>query len=419
MGGTRQWSVSADWIVPVDSPPIVNGVMRGRGKVIEAVGPPRDVPHSQNHRTFRGAAVVPGLINAHAHLDQTHLAGQLPPNRPFLDWLEAARANPLAGKEQDAVVAQGAGQAIAGGTTALADVSWNHRAWLVLRHSPLRKVCMAELQDLYDSPTGLEALVKKLRGAPSSDPSIRFGLSLHSPWSVSPALCREAVSLAARRNWLIATHLAETESERQYMLHRLGLLVEYRRRQGAPPSPEDTFRGTPIAYASQVGLLDCPALLLHASRIDDDDIHLLSRGKATVVYCPRANKFWGRGPHRYADMIAAGINVALGTETMAANVNLDMIDEMRQLRFEGKVDVNTILRTATVNPAKALGWDDRIGTLTAGKQADWVAVELGPNPGNPIESMLTLGGRVLETVIAGATVYQYAEAGRATGGGGE
>ena len=406
MAGVKQWSISADWIVPVDGPPIVNGVMRGRGKIIEAIGMPREVPHSANHQVFRKAAVIPGLVNAHAHLDQTHLAGQFPPNRPFLDWLEAARAKPLAGKDQDTVVAQGAAGALATGTTALVDVSWNHRAWLTLRNSPLRKVCLCELQDLFDPPTDLEGLVKKLRGTPPADLAMRFGLMLQSPWSVSQALCQEAIALAGRRNWLVGMHLAETEAERQYMLHRLGQLIEYRRRQGATEAPDDAFRGTPINYARAVGLLDIPALLIHLSRIDDEDIHLLSQGRATVVYCPRANKFWGRGAHRYADMVAAGVNVALGTETLAANANMDMIDEMRQLRFDGKVDVNTILRIATLNGAKALGWDDRIGTLTPGKQADWVAVQLGPNPGNPIESMLTLGGKVLETAIAGETVFR-------------
>ena len=407
MPGMKQWSVSADWIVPVDGPPIVNGVMRGRGKLIEAIGLPREVPHSANHQTFRKAAVIPGLVNAHAHLDQTHMAGQLPPNRPFLDWLEASRAKPLAGKDQDTVVAQGAAAALATGTTALVDVSWNHRAWLTLRGSPLRTVCMPELQDLYDPPADLDGLVKKLRGAPAADLAIRFGLFLQAPWSVSPALCKETLSLAARRNWIVGMHLAETEAERQYMLHHLGQLIEYRRRQGAKDVPDETFRGTPIAYARSVGLLDVPALLIHLSRIDDEDIHLLSQGRASVVYCPRANKFWGRGSHRYADMLAAGVNVALGTETMAANANMDMIEEMRQLRFEGKIDVNAILRTATLNGAKALGWDDRIGTLTPGKQADWTAVQLGPNPGNPIESMLTLGGKVLQTAVAGETVFRH------------
>ncbi|MCY2928994.1 MAG: amidohydrolase family protein [Planctomycetota bacterium] len=406
MAGMKQWSVSADWIVPVDGPPIVNGVMRGRGKLIEAIGAPREVAHSANHKVFRKATIIPGLVNAHAHLEQSHLAGQLPPNRPFLDWLEAQRAKPLAGKDQDTVVAQGAAGALATGTTALADVSWNHRAWLTLRNSPLRKVCMNEVQDLFDPPSDLDGMVKKLRGAPPADVGIRYGLMLQSPWTASPALCKEAVSLAGRRNWIIGMHLAETEAERQYMLHRLGQLIEYRRRQGASEPADDTFRGTPIAYARSIGLLDIPALLVHLSRIDDEDVHQLSQGRATVVYCPRANKFWGRGAHRYADMIAAGVNVALGTETLAANANMDMIDEMRQLRFEGKVDVNTILRAATLNGAKAFGWDDRIGTLTPGKQADWVAVQLGPNPGNPIESMLTMGGKVLETAIAGETVYR-------------
>ena len=213
MAGMKQWSISADWIVPVDGPPIVNGVMRGRGKLIEAIGPAREVAHSANHQVFRKATIIPGLVNAHAHLDQTHLAGQLPPNRPFLDWLEAARAKPLAGKDQDTVVAQGAAGALATGTTALADVSWNHRAWLTLRNSPLRKVCMSELQDLYDPPSDLDGMVKKLRGAPAVDMGMRYGLLLQAPWCVSPALCKEAISLAGRRNWVIGIHLAETEAE--------------------------------------------------------------------------------------------------------------------------------------------------------------------------------------------------------------
>lgn len=408
MTAAKRWSVSGDWLAPGDGPPIRGGVMRGRGLTIEAVGDPRQVPHAEDHRTFSGAAILPGLVNTHTHLEQTHLAGRLRANRPFAEWFELVEDGQLTGKEQATCVLEGAAQAAATGTTALADISHNNCAWRALKKSPLRTLCMGRIIGLTDEAALVDKVTSVLKGVRTSQ-KLRFGLAPHAPYSTSRRLYKHAISSATQRHWLVATHLAETEAERQFLLHGLGMFAQFRRRFGSPDPAAEAYNCTPVAFARRIGLLEVPSLLAHVNCIDDDDLQILAGGKASVAYCPRANAFFGRSAHRYADMIGAGINVALGTDGMGDNTDVDMIDEMRRVRFEGRVPVDTILRMATLNGAKALGWDDKIGSLAPGKLADWVAVTVPAGAGHPVEAILTLGGEVLETTIAGQTVYRHAE----------
>jgi cytosine/adenosine deaminase-related metal-dependent hydrolase len=315
-------------------------------------------------------------------------------------------------KEQlTAAVAAGAAEAIASGTTALADISHDNRAWQVLAPLPLRKLCLAEVLGLGPLASGaMSRLQESLANIPSPPEQqalrLEFGISPHAPYTTSEALYRQAIELARDRGWRVCTHLAETRGERQFLATGGGRFLQFLKQIGLIDSSFVPLSCKPIQFAQRVGLLEIPSILAHVNYLDDDELDLLAAGRASVVYCPLSGAFFGRRGHRYAQMLQRGINVALGTDSLASNDRLDMLAEMRSLRADGLLDNHTILGMGTLNGAIALGWDQRIGTLEAGKRADWIAVELPPNSqtADPLETILTSDCKVARTVIDGETV---------------
>jgi len=399
-------SISAGWIVPGDRRPIRDGVIRWRGNKIEAIGPLQEVSPAADHRVLGEVAVIPGLINTFAQLELTRLSGKLPRGRPLTQWLFAMnRARPT-GSDQDAAVADGAAQSLAEGTTALTDVSHNARSWKVLADTPLRKLCLIEISGI--GPTerkALDRLNKPLGKGLRSTSRLRFGIAPHAPYSTSEKVYSKAGSLARRRRWVVATRLAQTEAERQFLLSGTGRFFEYLARLGLVDSSVSSSGCKPVEFASRAGLLGGPCILAHVNAVDDEELKILSQTAASVAYCPGSNAFFGITGHRYSEMLAAGINVTVGSDSLGCNDSLSVLAQMQRLRHEGRVDNETILRMGTINGAKALGWEDQIGSLTPGKQADWVVMEIPPQSSGPLEPIMTGQTRVLQTVIAGKTAF--------------
>lgn len=401
----KDWSISAQWIVPGTGRAIRDAVMRCRGASIEAIGRLGRVPPSAHHTDLGEVVVLPGLVNAHTHLELTHMRGQLPRRRPMPQWLFALMRRRLTGTAQAGSIIDGAEEALATGTTALADICHNHRAWKILKDSPLRKLCFAEIVGIGPASLGaMSKLLGRVKGC-RSGARIRFGISPHAPYSTGIDIYRQAIKEARRRKWPVATHLAETEGERQFLLRGTGNLFEFLARLGMIDSSVSIEGCKPVEFANRVGLFDGPCILAHVNYVDDEELKLLARSEATVVYCPRASEFFGRSGHRYPEMIAKGINVALGTDGLACNDSLSMFEEMRFLRTDARVDNYTILKMATLNGAKALGWGDRIGSLQPGKQADYVVVDMPAGAGDPLEALFTSEPQILQTVIAGKAVF--------------
>jgi cytosine/adenosine deaminase-related metal-dependent hydrolase len=404
----KTWSISAAWILPADGRTLTRGVLRGRGATIEAVGPEPLVAPSDSgqHRDLGQAVILPGLVNAHTHLELTGLRGHLPRHKPITQWLDALRSHWPAAAELGTAVVQGAEEALAAGTTALADICHNHRAWRKLKDTPLRCACFAEVQGMGPLADDALARLQKYTADCRATVRMRFGISPNAPYTTSVEVYRQAVRIARKHNWLLCTHLAETESERQFLLHGTGRLMDFLLHTGLP-KPALTPPGcTPVGFARDVGLFDGPCILAHVNFLDDAEMKILASSGASVVCCPRSNDFFGRSGHRYAEMLAAGINVAVGTDSLASNTSLDVIAELARLRSEAKVDNQTLLRMGTLNGAKALGWDDRIGSLEPGKQADWVALSLPPGTTAPLEAVFTGQARVMEVGVAGKVVWR-------------
>ncbi len=402
----RAWSISAEWIVRGDAPAVRRGVLRGRGGRIETVGPRGEVEPAAEHRSLGRAVVLPGLINAHTHLELTPLRGKLPARRPLAQWLfGVARKRPRGPEARAAGIRDGAVEALAAGTTTLADTCHDNFAWRVLKPSPLRKVCFAEVMGIGPLAPGAKAKLEAQLADLEPDRRLRFGIAPHAPYSVTPELYRDALAIARRRGWPVSTHLAETESERQFLRSGGGKLFEFLARLGLYDSSVEIAGAKPVVLAERLGLLEAGTLLGHCNYIDDEELELLAGSSASVAYCPRSAAFFGHTGHRYPEMLSAGVNVCLGTDSLASNTTLSILDEMRRLRRDARTSNAAILAMGTVNGARALGMDAEVGTLNAGKLADLAVVPLGDDAGaEPVEAVLTGEQTVAATMIGGEWV---------------
>ena len=174
----------------------------------------------------------------------------------------------------------------------------------------------------------------------------------------------------------IVTHLAESLDEAVFLEQHAGPFRQLWETLGRWDDAVPRFAGGPIRYAEHLGLLGYPTLLAHVNYCDDAELAILAAGRASVVYCPRTHAYFRHAPHRWRDMLAAGINVAIGTDSTASSGDLNLLDDLRLLhRIAPEVPVDQLWEMATIRGAKALMWENEIGSLEPGKSADMIAFD--------------------------------------------
>jgi cytosine/adenosine deaminase-related metal-dependent hydrolase len=316
------------------------------------------------------AAVIPGLVNAHTHLDLSGLRGRCPPTPDFTGWLRQVIAHRHATTpgQVEADVRAGLAEALRYGTTLLGDISAGGTSWDALAEAPLRAVVFYEMLGLSrerarQSWRGMLAWLNSRRTASACRP----GLSPHAPYSTRFQL----FFIAGAHGVPAATHLAETAAELELLRDRSGPFVPFLHELGAW-SPEGLVRGPEHALQLLGGRV--PVLIVHGSHLHPDT-PIPAQG--TLVYCPRTHAAFGHTPHPFRDFLARGVRVALGTDSLASNPDLDVLAEARFLHARyPDVPGAVLLHLATLAGAEALGWQDEAGSLTPGKSADLAVVPL-------------------------------------------
>jgi cytosine/adenosine deaminase-related metal-dependent hydrolase len=393
----------------MEGPPIREGAVAFEGGVILDVGSARDVLARHPDATVEDrsdATLLPGLVNAHTHLELSEFACGSPP-AGFVDWIlqlvprgtidlnsihqSVARSVPI-----------GVAQCLRFGVTCVGDISRHCTVSRpLLRNGPLRVVSYGEVQAMAQRRGLLDERIATAMDDRFDSPWLRTAITPHAPYSVEIDGYRRCVELARSRAMPIATHLAETRDEATFLANQTG---PFRRLWDALHAwDEDVprFAGGPIRFAEAVGLLAYPrALLAHVNYCDDEELTILARGRASVVYCPRTHAFFGHPPHRWRDMLDCGINVAVGTDSCASSPDLDLVEELRMLRrLAPEVLVEVIWQMATVNGARALDMSGRLGVLRPGAAADFVLFD-GTDE-RPLEWILDRGAAVREVWIDG------------------
>ncbi len=396
-------SISADWVLPVDGPPIEGGVVRYEdGRIV-------DVGRGRAERHFDEAAIVPGFVNAHTHLEYANYAG-FGDGTPFGPWIRThiARKAQLDAADMLAVARLGALESLRSGVTTVADYSFSGAAVRAAVDAGLRATVYLEVFAV--DPEDAERQWTEKRARVEEAPLVRIGISPHAPYTCSLDTYRYCLSLGVP----VGTHLAESTNETEWLLHGRGPLEEI----GALLVPPPGLR--PVAALEPV--LGPELLCAHCVEVDDSEIALLAVRDVPIAHCPRSNALLGCGIAPLTALRGAGARVGLGTDSPASTPSFDLFDELRAAVYAARarerradaLGASEALALATIGSARALRLDADVGTLTAGKRADLTVVSLAGSPYHPVEdpaAAVVFGGspdRVLETIVDGQTRYRKA-----------
>ncbi|MDX6547538.1 MAG: aminodeoxyfutalosine deaminase [Gaiellales bacterium] len=373
--------LGADWVLPMDGPPVRDGAVRIEGGVIAEVS----AALTPDQR-FAGGVILPGLVNAHTHVEYLSMSA-MADGLPFTPWIEQliVRKRGLGRDDYLAQAEAGVQACLAGGVTTIADCSYADTVAEAAIAQGLRAIVYLEAFSDQGDPAGLMAA--RLDALPA-DELITPGVSPHAPYTVTVEHYAELIALARSRGIPVATHLLESERDTR-----------------------------PLAELEHV--LGPDTVGVHLVRATAGDIALLARLDVPVVHCPRSNALLGCGTAPLPELLAAGLAVGLGTDSPASALSFDMWDEMRAAILLGRaraerpdaLTAEQALRMATSEGARAIGLGDRVGSLTAGKRADLTVLDLTGSPYLPWDDPVTAavyGGtadRVLLTMVEGRLRY--------------
>jgi cytosine/adenosine deaminase-related metal-dependent hydrolase len=373
------WTVTARLVFPVEQPPLERGTVTVRDGRILAVG-----PHGRHTPDLDcgDAALLPGLVNAHTHLDLSGMRGLAPPTPDFIGWLRRVIAHRRVRTPEQvrADVRAGLAESLRHGTTLLGDISGDGGSWDVLAAAPLRAVVFRELLGLpAERASRAWADSDAWLAAHPATPTCLPGVSPHAPYSVRVSTFAAASAAAVPA----AVHLAETAAEVELLGHRRGPFVAFLRELGVwDPGGLADDAGHVLRLMNGLS----PALFVHANYLPPD-APFPSNGR--VVYCPRTHAAFGHPPHPFRAFLARGVRVAFGTDGLASNPDLGVLAEARFVYANyPDMDGGELLRMATLSGAEALGWQRETGSLAPGKSADLVVVPLQGGDGRDPHRLL-------------------------------
>jgi aminodeoxyfutalosine deaminase len=387
-------------VVPMDRPPLRDGgVVFDEGRILE-VGDGDQLARGHPDSLVKDlgqVVLLPGLVNAHSHLELSgHKRGGPPAS--FVDWLLGVMGKPNDVAES---VRIGVEQSLRFGVTTIGDISRQCGVTRpLLAKGPLRIVSYGEVQAMAKRRGLLGERFAVASDATYESDFVGVGVTPHAPYSIEPEGYRHCLDFAIRTGRPIATHLAETLDEAPFLAENAGPFRKLWDVLDAWDDKVPRFVGGPIRYARELGLLDYPTLLAHVNYCDDEEMAILAAGKASVVYCPRTHAYFGHPPHRWREMLARGINVAVGTDSCASSPDLNLLDDLRLLRqIAPDVAAIDLFAMATIRAARAIGVEGIAGSLTPGKAADAIAI-----PGSSLEDVLDQKLRPSRVWIGGTAV---------------
>jgi aminodeoxyfutalosine deaminase len=386
--------VRARTVVTMDGPPIENGAVAVSGNRIVDVGRFDDIKtrNAGNTLDLAEQVLLPGLINAHCHLDYTCLRGKIPPQKSFTEWIRTINAEKatLAPKDYIASINEGFAEATRFGTTTIANLT-AFPELIPQIQPPVRTCWFAELIDIRAPERAnelVDSAIESLGRAPP--PGAPWGLAPHALFTASKDLYRSCEEIARDAGALLTTHLAESREEMEVFRDASGPLYEFIKSIGRPM--DDCGSKTPLGlFLDLVGSGGSPNrpraievsrpylswIVAHLNELTESDFELLekSNSKLHVVHCPRSHKYFGHSPFAFDRLRSFGFNICLGTDSLASNESLSLLAEMRAFRKEfPSVSAEKIFQMVTVNPARALRFENALGQIRPGFGADLIAI---------------------------------------------
>jgi 5-methylthioadenosine/S-adenosylhomocysteine deaminase len=421
----------AKWVLPISALPIQDGGVLVRDGLIERVGP-RDSFGEIEHedvRDFGQAVVMPGFVDLHTHLAYSAFRG-LCDDLPYAMWKlqVGGLAQRLDEHDWQASARLGALEAMRSGITCVANISPDRWALEAMLESGLRGIAYREVEGMgaSESRDNLAEAVRFLDAASEraaqADGRISVGIAPHSPYSAGSDVYTGCTRIAKERWIPIATHLAGSRDEYEFVKYGSSMLAnEYRVQKGWEDVPWQPTGVSPVKYVQQWQFFTCENVLIaHGIHVSDDDIQVLERYDVAIAHCPRCAAKLGMGIAPLKEFTRAGLRVGLGTDSPASNNTMDPFDEMRigllvqraaTLSVEG-LSAERFVRTATLGGAEALKLDGRIGSLEPGKEADLIAVDLSHShqlpTTDPYSALVYTANQedVSMTMVAGRVLFE-------------
>jgi 5-methylthioadenosine/S-adenosylhomocysteine deaminase len=396
--------LSADWVLPVGSPPIQNGAVVIEDGRIAAVGTKDGLGSGIE---YADSIILPGLVNAHSHLEYAVYAG-FGDGLPFTPWIiiHTERKARIGVPEMEQIARLGAAECLASGITTVADCSFSGATATACAELGLRAIVYIEVFSPEGKTEHIETRYRahRERIEDSLSEHVRIGISPHSLYTASVELWEEAAALGLP----MATHLEESEAEREWLHHGTGPLAEH------------PIARTSLVELAERGLLSPRLAAAHCVWVDGDEIAILAEHGVAAVHCPRSNAVLGCGIAPVRELLDAGLAVGLGTDSPASAPSFDMFEELRTALFLARarerrpeaLTATEALELATLGSARALGLESEVGSLESGKRADLVVLSLEGSPFLPWEdpaAAAVLGGcpqRVTATLVNGEIRYE-------------
>lgn len=390
-------------VFPVDGPPIENGVIEMTDGRITALHDRSDFQATD----LGNVAVVPGLINAHTHLEFSDLPLPITPSNPFTDWIrQVVQSRRQRNCSVEEIVQSGFAESVRHGTTTIGEIAtyddelstvWNNGGPVTI----FRELIGFSSDQLEPQMEIARQHLQRTAGT-ATHKNITHGLSPHAPYTVHPELLRQTIQLATEQNAPIAMHLAETTAELEFLATGGGLFADLLREFGVWKSGTVPLGTRPLDLLQQ--LADAPhSLIVHGNYLRDDELQFIAEHEQfSLIVCPRTHAYFGHPPHPWPQVVAQNGTVAVGTDSRASNPDLSIWRELQFLRQQHPADSETqLLQLGTLNGAVALRQNDELGSLTCGKIANLAVVELTNRSNKPRPDLFDVRHRITAVMIAG------------------
>jgi len=399
-------------VLPISHPPIEDGAVLVSGNRIAQVGAWKDFSATGSEVIDLGETILmPGLINAHCHLDYTDMAGLMPPQKSFTDWIQLMLATKAGWNYSDYAESWIHGEHMLrkSGTTTVADFEAVPELLPdVWSSTPLRVISLMEMTGVKSrrEPRAiLQDNVEHILTLPGG--RCRPGLAPHAPYSTPPELLRLAAEMARHRHWPLSIHVAESVQEFEMFTAGDGVMFDWLRRNHRDMS--DCGACSPLQHLDRFGVLNDNCLAVHVNYLAEGDAKLLAKRKTSVAHCPRSHAYFGHEEFPFPTLARAKVNICLGTDSLATvykkprqTVELNMFEEMQAFAAKHpRVSAEKILRMATVNGARALGMEGVAAEICKNALADIIAIPFRGNFDHATEAAVQHKGDVAACMIDG------------------
>jgi 5-methylthioadenosine/S-adenosylhomocysteine deaminase len=407
----------ARWVVPVTSDPIEHGCVVEHNGSIEYVGPLEGAPKGEDH-DLGESVLLPGIINTHTHLELTAMRGFLE-DLCFNDWIDKLRSSRKEALTEEMLLDSaryGIVEGLHAGITTYADTCAAGLVMEAMLEMGVRGIMFQETFGSAPEQTDEAMAVLKERVAALQKKEtdlVRVGISPHAPYTISDDLYAATARYAKETGLRMGLHIAESASETEIVCAARGpFAIEWSVR-GLALSPRAR---SPVALLEKTGCLDTSPLLIHCVNLDAEDIAAMAKHHCSVAHCPASNAKFGHGISPVADLIAAGVTVGLGSDSVASNNRMDILEEARLAilfqraikKSEQAFTARQALEMATIGGARALRIDDRVGSLEVGKDADLAAFSLSHARVTPVGDIVA----AILFAVAGTPAHFVAVKGR-------